>query len=73
MAPKEKAIEIIEKYLNMDDGLIKEFIPLPIKAAKNCALIAVNEIMHVIDWHEFETPNEELNYWNRVILEINRL
>lgn len=73
MTPKEKAIQIIENYLNMDDGLIKEFIPLPIKAAKKCALIAIDEICEAINWHEFEVPNEQFNYWNRVKLEIQRL
>ena len=60
MTPKEKAKELIEDF---NDAL----------TVKNCAIIKVNHIMHVIDWHEFETPNEELNYWNQVKEEIKKL
>ena len=60
MTPKEKAKELIEDF---NDAL----------TVKNCAIITVNHIMHVIDWHEFETPNEELNYWNQVKEEIKKL
>jgi hypothetical protein len=40
---------------------------------KQCALIAVDEIIDAIDWHEFETPNKEINYWLDVRKEINNL
>lgn len=74
MTPQEKANELFEKF--------KEHSQLMIGyggfssrngSAKQCAIIAVDEIMHVIDWHEFETPNEELNYWNKVKEEIQKL
>ena len=73
MTPKEKANELIEKYLNMDYGLIKEFIPIPKEGAKQCAFIAVDEIIKAIDWHEFETPNLQLYYWEKVKTEIQKL
>lgn len=41
MTPKEKAEELVNKYLKMNDGLIEEFIPIPKEGAKQCALIAV--------------------------------
>jgi len=40
---------------------------------KMCALIAVNEIIDAIDWHEYETPNKELNYWLDIRKEIEKL
>ena len=43
------------------------------KEAKQCALIAVNEIIDAIDWHEYETPNKEINYWLDVRKEIELL
>ena len=41
--------------------------------AKQCALIAVDEILKAIDWHDFETPNNELKNWNEVKDAINKL
>jgi hypothetical protein len=73
MTPKEKANHIIK--------LCRMAVGTPInktkswcysRHAKNCALVVVDEIMDVIDWHEFETPKEELHYWNKVKEEINK-
>jgi hypothetical protein len=71
MSPQEKAKELIDKYINLTDGWVYGIKNWEHK--KQCALICVDEIMHVIDWHEFETPNEELNYWNQVKEEIQKL
>lgn len=43
MTPKEKAKELVDKYLNASFALIKEYIPVPLPFAKQCALIAVDE------------------------------
>jgi len=50
---KEKAEELVDKF-NYES---KHYLMLD---AKQCALIAVDEIIGAIDWHEFETPNKEL-------------
>jgi hypothetical protein len=78
MTPKEKAIELYAKFLfqtesvdDIDYGFI--LAKLSESLAKKCALIAIDEICEAINWHEFEVPNEEFNYWNRVKLEIQRL
>jgi hypothetical protein len=78
MTPKEKAIELYAKFLfqtesvdDIDYGFI--LAKLSESLAKKCALIAIDEICEAINWHEFQTPNEEFNYWNRVKLEIQRL
>lgn len=65
MSPKEKAEQLVAKFDGVGLQMRNEAIA--------CALIAVDEIMKAIDWHEFETPNEVFNYWNRVKLEIQRL
>ena len=62
MTPKEKADELIRKYYSI--GAIE---------VKQCALIAVDEIVIAIDWHEFETPNKEIEYWQEVKQEIEKL
>jgi glutathione synthase/RimK-type ligase-like ATP-grasp enzyme len=66
MTPKEKAEELIEKYLNMNDGLIQEFIPIPIEGARQCALIAVDEVLKECSW-------ELTGFWISVKQEIENL
>jgi hypothetical protein len=75
MTPQEKAKELIEKYLNMNDGLIQEFIPIPIEGAKQCALIAVDGMIEKL----VELSNDEftfihdVKYYQEVKQEIEKL
>jgi hypothetical protein len=71
MTPKDKATELVHKYVNLTDGWVYGFKDWQHK--KQCATIAVNEIIEAIDWHEYETPNKELNYWLDVRKEIQNL
>jgi glutathione synthase/RimK-type ligase-like ATP-grasp enzyme len=66
MTPQEKAKELIETYLNMNDGLIQEFIPIPIEGARQCALIAVDEVLKECSW-------EQTGFWISVKQEIENL
>lgn len=68
MSPKEKAIELVDKY---DETLTY----LESKAkAKQCALIAVDEILEVISFNKYDDKYwEEEEYWNEVKLEIEKL
>jgi hypothetical protein len=69
MTPQEKAEQLVEKYM-----LWKfQKCELSKKQAKQCALIAVNEIMNAIDWHNYDTPNKEWGYWQEVKTEIIKL
>jgi hypothetical protein len=68
MTPQEKSQELFDKYweLNTDfDGLVKY------ELAKQCALIAVDEIMN------YMTPQtdskEAFDYWREVKQEIEKL
>jgi hypothetical protein len=63
MTPKEKAKELVDK---MAFEVCKT-------DAKQCALIAVEEIKEAIFWHPYESPNFELEYWQEVKIEIQRL
>ncbi len=38
-----------------------------------CALIAVDEILDAIDWHDFQTPNLQMWFWDAVKKEIELL
>ena len=74
---KQKAVEIFDEYFSMkwqSYSRRKISIKQMTKAAaKECAKIAVNRIISAIDWHEFETPNKELEFWNDVLKEIDKL
>lgn len=63
MTPKEKAQDLYGKMR----------IDLAPILAKQCALIAVDEIIKAIDWHYYETPNNEIQYWEEVKQEIEKL
>ena len=67
MTPKEKAKELVDKFMEYSDAADEHGF------AKQCALIAVDEIMDAIDWHGFETPNKEIEYWEEVKQEIQKL
>lgn len=49
------------------------FIKIYKTYAKQCALIAVEEVKEAIFWHPYESPNFELEYWNEVMNEIEKL
>jgi len=71
MTPKEKAEELVDKYY----VTIVSFLNDRMKNtnAKQCALIAVDEIVDAIDWHEYEVPNDQLKFWFEVTREIEKL
>ena len=71
MTPQEKAKELVKKYVEFKIDCQHRIFG--IELSKQCAIIAVNEIIEAIDWHEYETPNKELNYWLDVRKEINNL
>lgn len=65
--PKEKSKELVENYYKQLPQWVNK------KDAKQCALICIDEIIDAIDWHYFETPNIQLEYWKSVKIEIEEL
>lgn len=59
MTPKEKAIELYNKFITMP-------YPTNTNRAKQCALIAVDEILKT-------NPYKARNYWQEVKTEIEKL
>jgi len=57
MTPREKAVELVHKF-----GMENQYY----ERAKQCALIAVDEVLNVID-------NFEMIYWEEVKQEIEKL
>ena len=68
---KEKAWQLYNTYRKLEgkwgDKVMYNY------DAKQCALIAIAEIIEAIDWHEFEPPNREFEFWDEVKTEIERL
>jgi len=66
MTPKEKAKELVDNF-----EFPMEYIYLPKGISKQCALIAVDEVLNLL-WHTHK--NEiEYRYWNEVKQEIEKL
>ena len=65
MTPKEKAIELYNKFLN-PSGDTYLYGMLEHESAKECALIAVEEILKT-------NPYKARNYWQEVKQEIEKL
>ena len=66
MTPKEKAEKLINKFTAIEDG------EMYIGKAKQCAELAVDEIINIkLLW--FQKDTKELDYWNEVKKEIQKL
>jgi hypothetical protein len=68
MTPKEKAQELFDKYMKPIDGLHK--YPMCFDTSKQCALIAVDEILKITWVDKFLTVED---YWNEVKHELAKL
>jgi len=74
--PKEKAKELVEKYTYVqieiiEQGMYSEYYPLNISEAKQCALIAVDEIKDML--YDMMCSSNDYQYWVDVRKEIEKL
>lgn len=65
MTAKEKSMELLDKYYYAKDE--DGYHSMSKYRAKQCALIAVDEILNVLFQHH------EIDYWQKVKNEINKL
>lgn len=63
MTPKEKAEELVNKYMGLNSGKLSDYSRIEFPTAKQCALIAIDYIIT-------ETGNK---YWYDVKKEIEKL
>jgi hypothetical protein len=79
MTPKEKAKELIEKYLKLDieiGGQYDGYLTMKMHDAKQCALIAVDEILSIdvlIDEDTWVSKTSYLEYWKEVKKELEKI
>jgi len=71
MTPKEKAEELVEAYLKTDFIVFEEYVPVSKEMAKQCALIAVDEIINNDGFTRHDDYLTE--YWQEVEQEIENL
>ena len=67
MEAKEKAYELIEKMHNVDFHDLPDELAMQFKHAKQCALIAVNEILGYMG------ADRGTEFWQEVKIEIEKL
>jgi nitrate/nitrite-specific signal transduction histidine kinase len=67
MRPKEKAQDLVNKYINLTDGWVMGIENW--KHKKQCALVAVDEIINALN----SDINPLVNYWYEVKQEIEKL
>ena len=76
MTPKEKAIELYNKFLN-PSGDTYLYGMLEHESAKECALIAVDEILNGYEFDSLDIEHkrimDNINYWDKVKQEIENL
>jgi len=74
MRPKEKAIELVNKYYNKIEHTISdEYAEVTKEITKVCALIAVNEILDTLDKNLDSSQFSVMNYWNDVKEKIEKI
>ena len=72
MTPKEKAIDLIEKYADSLPSIFYNVVEAKnYHSAKRCALIAVNEIIDFMS--PYVNDKETYDFWDKVKIEIQKL
>ena len=70
MTPKEKAKELVDRFMNIQDSIgFNSHNLMYLKEAKQCALICVDEILGGSRLFYIE----DYSYWQEVKQEINKL
>jgi hypothetical protein len=78
MTPKEKALELVSKYMMVDTHDEDHFI-IRQQRGKKCALIAVDEVIEFMEADDFDSDtcywanHSQMKYWTEVKQEIEKL
>jgi len=81
MTPKKKATELVNTYYNkIEHTISNEYAKLTKDITKQCALIAVDEIIEALleydnrnNTYELQNMDRDFNYWEEVKKEIENL
>ena len=72
MKPKDKAIELVDRMFDVDLKDEEQQTSMKYSHAKQCALIAVDEIINLYDAEE-KMGEAFIEYWQEVKQEIEKL
>ena len=73
MTPKEKANELIEEYLSLNDNFNKPIVTDEQDAVK-CAIVVFDEIIENLHWLEDSINfDKAVTYWQSVKKELEKL
>jgi hypothetical protein len=73
MTPKEKAIELVDKYMNLNKVKLSDYSLIYTPTAKQCALIAIDEMIKQQQIQFDEMIWSCVGYWKEVKEEIEKL
>ena len=74
MTAQEKAKELVDKFLYANKGHFYQDSPLEdLEAAKECALVAVDEIINSVVINNLIIAENQFIYWEEVKQEIEKL
>ena len=82
MTPKEKAEELVDRYMNIRNVKLSDYSIIYLPTAKQCALIAVDEIIKASPTNPLKSGyielysdmvDESTEYWEEVKQEIENL
>lgn len=72
MTPKEKAEELVDKFINLNSHKMSDYSRIEYPTAKQCALISVDEL--IIEKNKWENGSFYTSkYWDYVKQEIEKL
>lgn len=73
MNAKDKATYLINRYLNLGFRLFENYLPVPLEAAKQCAIITIEEmIIEQFSEYSNDENHDRIIYLNEVKKEIER-
>ena len=72
MTPLEKALQLMTRFQETSYKL-GDHSSIYTPTAKHHALICIDEIIDAIDWHDYEVPNLQLEFWFKVKHELENL
>lgn len=74
MTPKEKAEELVDKFINLNSHKMSDYSRIEYPTAKQCALIAVDEILNnFLSNRTTKYGRERYDFWQKVKQEIKLL
>jgi hypothetical protein len=73
MTAKEKSDQLLIKFLTASFGTMEEYVPVPREFAKQCAIIAVDEMLALGGMVGNDLSDSFYIYWEEVKAELEKI